>query len=147
MKRIGMTAIASVLVAYGAAAMAAESTSDLIRRDAPKGITEAFYSCIDKANYNGTAVGACLSSEQDVQDARLNRAYKALLSKLDGKGKQQLVNAERAWLAFRDKSGRLDSTLYGTEIIANLQVSQRDVFRMCERANELEDYLALVNDQ
>jgi len=49
-------------------------------------------------------------------------------------------------LAFRGKSGRLDSTLYGNEIIANLQVAQRDIFRVCDRANQLEDYLALVND-
>jgi uncharacterized protein YecT (DUF1311 family) len=147
MKRISMAAVAFVLFAYGAGAGAEESNSALIRRSAPKGITEAFYACIDKANYNEIAVAACLSAEQDIQDGRLNRTYKALLGKLDSKGKEQLVDAERAWMGFRSKTSALESTLYGGEIIANLEVSQRDVFRLCERANALDDYLSLVNDQ
>ena len=147
MKRISMTAIAFALLAYGATAGATDSTSHLIRRDAPKGITEAFYGCIDKADYDTIAVAACLSTEEHVQDARLNRTYKALLAKLDSKAKEQLVDSERAWLAFHGKTSRLESSLYGNEIVANLEVSQRDIFRLCERANTLDNYLSLVNDQ
>lgn len=147
MKRIRISAIAIVLFAYGAAAGAVESNSAIIRRSAPKGITETFYACIDKANYNEIAIAACLSAEQETQDARLNRTYKALLGKLDSKGREQLVDAERAWLALRNKTSSLESTLYGSEIIANLEVSQRDLFRLCERANALGDYLSLVIDQ
>lgn len=147
MKRISMTAIAFALLSYGVAAGAAESTSELIRRDAPKGITETFYACIDKADSNDIEEAACLSAEQNIQDARLNRAYKALLGKLDTKEKEQLVNSERAWLAFHGKSSRLESALYGNELIGNLQVSQNDIFRLCERANILEEYLSLVNDR
>jgi uncharacterized protein YecT (DUF1311 family) len=147
MKRTTMTAIAVALLVYGATAVAAESTSDLIRRDAPKGITETFYACIDKADYDTVAVAACLSAEEHVQDARLNSTYRALLAKLDSKAKEQLVAAERAWLAFHGKTSGLESTLYGSEIVANLEVSQRDIFRLCERANTLDDYLSLVNDQ
>jgi uncharacterized protein YecT (DUF1311 family) len=146
MKRTTMTAIAVALLVYGATAVAAESTSDLIRRDAPKGITDTFYACIDKADSNDIEEAACLSAEQDVQDSRLNRTYKALLAKLDDKAKEQLVNSERAWLAFHGKTSRLESTLYGSEIVGNLQVSQNDIFRLCERANTLEDYLSLVSD-
>jgi uncharacterized protein YecT (DUF1311 family) len=141
-----MTAIAFALLAHGASAAAAESTSDVIRRDAPKGITETFYACIDKADSNDIEEAACLSAEQDVQDSRLNRAYKALLAKLDDKAKEQLVDSERAWLAFHGKTSRLESALYGSELVAALQVSQNDIFRLCERANTLEDYLSLVND-
>lgn len=147
MKRISMTAIAFTLLAYGVSAGAADSTSELIRRDAPKGITETFYACIDKADYDTIAVAACLSSEEAIQDARLNRTYKRLLAKLDSKAKEQLVESERAWLAFHGKTSGLESTLYGSEIVANLEVSQRDIFRLCERANTLDDYLSLVNDQ
>ena len=147
MKRISMTAIAIALLSYGVAAGAAESTTELIRRDAPKGITETFYACIDKADYDTIAVAACLSAEEDVQDARLNRTYKALLAKLDTKAKGQLVGSERAWLAFHGKTSGLESTIYGNEIVANLEVSQREVFRLCERANTLDDYLSLVNDK
>jgi len=147
MKRIRITAIALALFAYGAAAGAVESTSELIRRDAPKGITEAFYACIDKADSNDIEEAACLSDEEDIQDSRLNRTYKALLGKLDGEAKEQLVSSERAWLAFHHKSAGLESTLYGNELIANLQVSQNGIFRLCERANTLGEYLSLVSDE
>jgi uncharacterized protein YecT (DUF1311 family) len=124
-----------------------EKTSDVIRRDAPKGISEAFYACIDKADSSHIEEAACLSAEEGLQDSRLNRVYQALLAKLEDKAKEQLVNSERAWLAFHGKTSRHESTLYGTEIIGNLQVSQNDIFRLCERANTLEVYLSLVNDQ
>lgn len=96
MKRICISAIAIALLAYGATSAADESTSDLIRRDAPKGITETFYKCIDKADYDTLAVATCLSAEEDIQDTRLNHTYKALLAKLDSKGKEQLASSERA---------------------------------------------------
>src|SRR5690348_16837275 len=117
MKRIGMTAIALALVAYGAAAMAADSASDRIRRDAPKGITEAFYACIDKANSNNIEEAYCISQEREQQDKRLNLTYQALLHKLDGEQKKNMVDAERAWLKFRDANGEFEDTLYGREII------------------------------
>jgi uncharacterized protein YecT (DUF1311 family) len=147
MKHARTLALAIALLAYGAAAAASESTSDLIRRDAPKGISETFYACIDKADSNDIEEAACLSAEQSVQDSRLNRTYKALMAKLDAKAKAQLVESERAWLAFHGKTSRLESTLYGSELVANLQVSQNDIFRLCERVNVLDSYLSLVNDQ
>jgi uncharacterized protein YecT (DUF1311 family) len=142
-----MTAIALALLAHAAIAGAVEKTSDVIRRDAPKGISEAFYACIDKADYDTIAVAACLSAEEKIQDNRLNGAYKALLAKLDSKAKQRLVDSERAWLTFHHKTSGLESNIYGNEIVANLEVSQRDIFRLCERANTLDNYLSLVNDQ
>ena len=77
----------------------------------------------------------------------MNRSYQTLLGKLDGKAKEQLVASERAWLAFHDKSSGLESTLYGSEIIANLEVAQRDMFRKCERANTLDTYVSMVSDE
>lgn len=147
MDRIRTTTIAIALLACASAAGATERPSDPIRRGAPVGITEAFYACIDKADYDSIAVGACLSAEEGVQDARLNRAYKTLMGKLDGKAKEQLLASERAWLASQGKSSGLESTLYGSEIIANLEVSQRDIFRKCERANTLDTYVSLVSDE
>jgi uncharacterized protein YecT (DUF1311 family) len=144
MKRIGMTAIAFALVAYGAAAVAAESTSDLIRRDAPKGITEAFYSCIDKADSADLEEADCLSQEREAQDRRLNVVYKALLSKLDKQQKEKLVQAERAWIKLQDDTGEFEDTLYGREIIDNLQLEENEIFAICKRANELDEYLAVA---
>lgn len=147
MKTVKTLAISLVLLAYGASAFAVESTSQFIKRDAPKGITAGFYVCIDKAGSDAIATAACLSSERQTQDARLNAIYKALLGKLNSKAKERLVNAERAWLEFQSKSGSFEAALYSSDQVDNLQVTQNEIFRLCERADALEKYLAIANDQ
>lgn len=144
MKRIGMTLIAVALLAYGTW-VAAETTVDAIRRDAPKGITDVFYACVDKADDNTVDQAACLTQERARQDHRLNKSYDALVGKLDGDEKESLIEAERAWLKFRDSSVQLEDKLYGREEVDNLQLSQNEVFMICRRANELENYLALAS--
>ncbi len=45
----------------------------------------------------------CAAAELAIQDARLNRAYKAALARRDDKAtKAALLKAQRAWIAFRD---------------------------------------------
>jgi|SRR5579859_3822321 len=147
MKTVKTLAITLALLVYGAGAIAADSTSQVIKRQAPQGITTSFYACIDKAGSDTVATGACLSAEKKTQDSRLNTTYKALLAKLTGKAKDELVSTERAWLDFHNKNGDFEATLYGEESVADLQVTQNEIFRLCERANALEKYLAVANDQ
>lgn len=147
MQTIKTIAISLALLAYGTGAMAADSTSQVIKHQAPSGITATFYSCIDKAGSDAVATSACLSAEKKTQDARLNTTYKALLAKLNGKAKDGLVSAERAWLDFHNKSGDVEAALYGDETVADLQVTQNEIFRLCERANTLSKYLSIANDQ
>jgi len=146
MKRIGMTAFALALVAIGTAAMAAESTSDRIRRAAPKGITEAFYTCIDKANSDDIEEAACISQEREQQDRRLNATYQKLLRKLGSSQKKSLVQAERAWLQFRDSSIGFESALYPDETVSNLELAQNELFFICRRADDLNRYLLLASE-
>ncbi|WP_240046337.1 lysozyme inhibitor LprI family protein [Rhodanobacter glycinis] len=145
MKTARTLTTAFVLLTYGAIAIAADSTSQVIRREAPKGITTTFYTCIDKAGSDTIAIGACLSTEKTTQDARLNTTYKALLGKLHGKAKDQLISAERAWLKFQNEDGTFQNLLYGDEIIDNLDLTQNEIFSLCRRANELDRYLSLAN--
>jgi len=144
MKRIGMTAITIALVAYGTAAMAVDSTSDRIRRDAPKGITEAFYACIDEAKSSTMDEAYCLSQERERQDKRLNANYQALLHKLDGDQKKNVIEAEREWVKWQDKTSQVEGLLYGSELIGNLEVTQNETFAICRQANRLEEYMALA---
>lgn len=137
--------VASVLLTYGVTATASDSTSQVIRREAPKGITTTFYTCIDKAGSDTIAIGACLSTERTKQDARLNTTYKALLGKVNGKAKNQLISAERAWLKFQNEDGTFQTLLYGDEIIDNLDLTQNEIFSLCKRANELDSYLSIAN--
>ncbi|ULU24660.1 lysozyme inhibitor LprI family protein [Dyella terrae] len=92
------------------------------------------------------AIAACLTTERAAQDGRLNTTYKALLGKLQGEAKDDLVTAERAWLDFHNKSDSFESALYSDGRVADLEVTQNEVFRLCERANTLERYLSIAND-
>ena len=147
MKTARTLAVSLALLVYGAAAVAADSTRQVIQRNAPKGITTAFYTCIDKAGSDTVALAACLSTEKTAQDARLNTTYKALLGKLHGKAKDQLISAERAWLKFQNEDGTFQNLLYGDETVDDLQLTQNEIFRLCERANALDKYLSVANDK
>lgn len=147
MKCISMTAVAFALIAYGATARAAESTSDLIREDAPKSITEAFYACIDKAGLNNIEQAACISQERERQDHRLNATYAALLHKLNPDQKKKLVDAERAWLKLRGDTVDFEDALYGSDIVDNLQVAENETLFIAKRADELGEYLAIASGE
>jgi len=147
MKMLSMFAAALVLTFYATSATATDGTSQIIRQHAPTGITEAFYQCIDKADTDTAASAACLTAEHDRQDKRLNANYKALLAKLSPKAKQKLVLAERAWLKFKEANGTFENSIYGDEIISNLELTQNEVFYICARADTLKKYLDIVGDQ
>jgi uncharacterized protein YecT (DUF1311 family) len=147
MKKLRMLAITLATLAYSLAAVAADSRSQIIKSHAPNGITTAFYTCVDKADSDTVAIAACLSAEQTRQDNRLNTTYKALLGKLTPKAKDALVRAEREWLKFQEANGQFENSIYGDESVANLQLTQNEMFRICERANAMDTYLIVANIQ
>jgi uncharacterized protein YecT (DUF1311 family) len=147
MKRTTMTAIVAALLAYGASAAAADSTSDLIRRDAPKGITETFYACIDNAHTNSIQEAACVSQERERQDHRLNAVYASLLEKLDPAQKKSVIAAERIWLKFRDSTIDFEDLLYSNGMVDQLQVAENELFVICRRADQLGEYLAIASGE
>lgn len=140
-------AISLAVFVHCVAAQADESTGQLIRREAPKGITAAFFACIDKASSDRIAIAACHSAEQAKQDARLNKTYKALLARLGAREKESLVGAQRTWLELQTRSSVFEEVLYGDEPISGMQVKLNGIFRLCERANMLEKYLSIAKDQ
>jgi len=135
------------LFAYGSGALAYESTAQVIKRQAPKGIGDLFYGCVEKAESDNIALAECQSAEKKRQDARLNAAYKLLLSKQRDTAKDNLVRAERAWLDLHNTSKAFESSLYDSETVGSFQVTQKEIFRLCERANVLEEYLSIANDR
>lgn len=132
---------------YGAGALAYEGTAQSIKRQAPTGISNMFYGCIEKAESDDIALAACQSAEANRQDTRLNAAYKSLLSKQRGTAKDNLIRAERAWLDFHNTSKTFDSSLYGSETVSSFQVMQNELFRLCERSNILQEYLSIESDK
>jgi uncharacterized protein YecT (DUF1311 family) len=129
------------------------STAESIRRDAPKGITRAFYTCIDKADSDSDhlALDLCLTDEKKLQNNRLNAVYKSVLGKLNAQDKDGLISAERTWLAFHRKSEDIESSLYGgdsdtvSRSESGFDIELHVIYRLCERANTLDKYLYIAN--
>jgi len=58
-------------------------------------------------------MGACLGSEAELWDGRLNAAYGALRDSHDAASADSLQAAQRAWIAFRDLSCDYERTTWG----------------------------------
>lgn len=68
----------------------------------PAGPTPQLSACLDKAGGVTSEVLDCIGAETKRQDARLNRAYRALMAQLPAGRQKPLQEAQRAWLRFRD---------------------------------------------
>src|SRR5262249_29911158 len=64
--------------------------------------TEEYSTCLGKSNGVTIEMINCMLAETRRQDARLNENYKRLISKLPTERKNALVEAQRAWIRFRD---------------------------------------------
>ena len=69
---------------------------------ADREMTQEYSTCLEKSNGVTVEMINCILAETRRQDARLNENYKRLLSKLATERKNLLVEAQRAWIRFRD---------------------------------------------
>jgi uncharacterized protein YecT (DUF1311 family) len=69
---------------------------------ADSNMTQEYLSCMDKSGGITAAMLECTNEEKTRQDALLNQNYKTLMSKLSAKRKKMLLEAQRAWIKFRD---------------------------------------------
>jgi uncharacterized protein YecT (DUF1311 family) len=69
---------------------------------ADREMTKEHSACLEKANGVTAEMINCMLAETIRQDARLNENYKKLLSKLATERKTALIEAQRAWIRFRD---------------------------------------------
>jgi uncharacterized protein YecT (DUF1311 family) len=69
---------------------------------ADREMTKEHSACLEKANGDTAEMINCMLAETIRQDARLNENYKKLLSKLATERKTALIEAQRAWIRFRD---------------------------------------------
>jgi uncharacterized protein YecT (DUF1311 family) len=65
-------------------------------------MTQEYVTCMDKSGGVTPDMLECMSDELARQDALLNQNYKTLMSKLSAKRKKMLLEAQRAWIKFRD---------------------------------------------
>lgn len=136
---------AALLLSTSTIVQAQESrTTQAMRHGAPKGLTETFFSCINAAGLDQARMSGCIATERRGQDVRLNKAYAVLMSTLDPRSKEAVRLAERAWLDFNTKTVAAETAIGGANEVTNIDVSQAELFRYCERANVLEDYVSSI---
>jgi uncharacterized protein YecT (DUF1311 family) len=90
---------------------------------------------------NTPAMNACYKAAYDTADARLNERYKTLMARL-GKGDQdRLRDAQRAWVAFRDKQCSFETASYSTGSIYPLLVTNCLAELTQQRTQTFDHYL------
>ncbi len=104
--------------------------------------------CMEKdASTLGT--NACLTQALARWDKEMNRVYQELNGRLDAEGRNTLRDAQRAWVAFRDRElawlgdfyGRLEGSMYGSMLVADrVEVTRR-------RALELDSLLDVLEQE
>lgn len=90
--KIGSTLILTVVSMQPTFAASEQSAPDF---------SKAFTGCMDSAS-NTVGMVECIMTEHDLQDKRLNTAYKSLLQSLPPERQRALRAAQRAWIIFRD---------------------------------------------
>lgn len=138
-----IAASVSLLIAVSAHA---GDTDDALRENAPRGITETFFACANRADTDLAAQSGCVSEEKKVQDARLNKAYLALMKNLEADKRADMKAAERSWIDFNDRSYRVELAIHGVDKTADIETATSELYRYCERANELQKLAFFVGD-
>lgn len=83
--------------------------------------------CANEAG--GAAIAACFSARYSAADKELNRFYNSALSELSDSEKQKLVEAQRAWIKYRDAGVALvieinkDARSYGSIVAGDYKAT------------------------
>ncbi|MGY6246113.1 lysozyme inhibitor LprI family protein [Bosea thiooxidans] len=80
--------------------------SILVVLAAPAAADEAYKRCIDGSDGTNSAWGACGGEWVAREDAKLNAAWKRLYEASGAETKKDLLDEQRAWNAFKEKSCR-----------------------------------------
>lgn len=104
-------------------------------------ISQQYTACMNKASSTVSMV-QCTSAETARQDARLNKAYNGLMSKLSKTRKQELQTAQRLWIKYRDANCKFYVDPNGGSI-AQVKGVNCVMNETAKRATELENLAAL----
>lgn len=103
------------------------------------GLSKHFSACMDKSGGVTVDMLDCIGAETKIQDARLNKAYKNVMSQLSPARKKQLQDAQRAWIKYRDTNCNFYADPDGGTMAT---VSLNDCFMSAtaSRAKEIEGF-------
>ncbi len=108
----------------------------IAQADAAK-LSPQFEPCMDKAGGVTTAMVECIGAETDVQDKRLNVAYKKAMAALTPKRQQELQAVQRLWIQYRDAACKFAYDPDGGTM-AHVESTGCFLSMTAERAQELE---------
>ena len=92
------------------------TTMSLSVSAADDGYSATYTSCMDASGGVTMNMLDCMGSETEQHDARLNQNYKAAMQALDKGQQNQLRDAQRLWIKFRDADCALLGSLTGGSI-------------------------------
>jgi len=103
------------------------------------GLSKPFSACMDHSGGVTAEMLDCIGAETKRQDARLNRAYKEAMLQLPLARKNQLRDAQRAWIKYRDANCDFYADPDGGTLAT---VSSSDCFlsATASRAKEIEGF-------
>jgi uncharacterized protein YecT (DUF1311 family) len=104
---------------------------------ADREMSREYTACFDKSNGVTAEMINCILAETTRQDARLNESYKKLMSNLPQSRKQALLEAQRAWIQFRDANCRFYDDPQGGSI-ARVTANECILNATMDRAKELQ---------
>lgn len=116
-------------------------------KDKPHPIDAAYEACNDKDPSTAGMVG-CAAAAEAAWDKELNEAYRELSGSLKGKSLEALRQAQRAWLAQRDKEYALQDAIHGElqgTMWGPVMADQRATL-VKSRALQLRSYKSFLDD-
>lgn len=100
-------------------------------------LSKQYNACMDKSDGVTLVMVECIGAENQRQDQRLNKNYKALMASLSAERKKQLQEAQRAWITFRDSNCRFYYDPDGGSM-ARISANNCVMTMTADRAKELE---------
>lgn len=99
--------------------------------------SQGYGSCMEASGGVTVEMLDCIAAEHSRQDARLNRAYRALTAQLGADRRKELLAAQRLWIQYRDANCRFYADPDGGTI-ASINAASCGLEMTARRATELE---------
>ena len=109
---------------------------------APQCLGQAAGACVEAGNDTTLGTSTCIQSETAAWDVILNREYKAVRTTLKAQDPalaDMLLQAQRAWIAYRDAECALEYGRWGGGSIRTIVGANCMMLETAERAIELRD--------
>jgi uncharacterized protein YecT (DUF1311 family) len=118
-------------LAIATAILASALASTALAQEAPKGLSDRYLACHERARGNTVQDGICAQTEMAAQDARLNKAYQQVMHQLANAPDKKIAlrDEQRSWLKKRDYDCKVDGNTIDDGCL---------VTKTATRANELE---------